>query len=499
MQDSLKDLTKRNILFPAILKIVSFSASAIIVWLLGKKLKVEEYGVYNLFQGVLLYFTIFSSLGLPLLFYRFFPEFHEKGAFNLMRKTLISGMLLRGAVIIILFAVLIIIFPFFGSIFKISEYKNLFLAWGIGILLSLEIDLYILTFTSLFLHRTYTVVFALYSVIRGCSIAYFLKLGRGLNGVILSEIVALAIQFVMLTGFLAKKFPKGPAQKRAGEYSFKRLFKYAIYSYLQDIGDLFFYINTDFFVISYFLGNTSTGLYAMGANLALMISRWFPIELFHDLIRPLFFKRFAREPKNETLEEMFSALVKTSLFVAFPVFVSVLVLGKPFLQIFFPKYTSVYPVFATVCFFTLFRGPRTILEMVVYAKERLSITLFSKLFSLYNLFADIVFVCEFGIIGAAIASGTSEFLRFLYIFVNIRKDFPLSLPFRSLFRIFVNSALLAVFLMLLRPAAKNYLLFVGISFLSVPVYLLFSYLNRVFTSAESEFINSVTGRRWFIF
>ncbi|MGB9561603.1 MAG: oligosaccharide flippase family protein, partial [bacterium] len=393
--DNITDLARRNFLFPAILKTISFSSSALIVWLFGRKLAVEEYGIYNIFQAFLVYISIFSSLGFPLTLYRFFPEFHEKKAFKLMKNIFIKAIVLRGIYAFLIIQIIILFYDKISPLFHITGYRNIFIIWGIGMLLSIELEHYLLTYSSLFLHRTYTTIYGIYSLIRLILISYALFTNPSLKWVVNAEVFSLILQFFLLTSVLVKKFPQKSEEKETTEYTFKRLSRYAIYSYFQDIADVFFYINTDFFIISYFLGNIWTGIYAMGANLALMISRWYPVELFIDIIRPVFFKTYARYKSDDVLSEMFSFMVKCNLIVGLPVFLYLLILGEKFLLIFFPKYTGAYIVLFVAGFFVMIRGPRTSLEMCVYAQEKLSLTLQSKIFSLYNLFADVVFVTQF--------------------------------------------------------------------------------------------------------
>lgn len=489
--DNLTELTRQNIFFPALMKIISFSSSAVVMWLFGKKLAVDEYGIYNIFQAFSVYMSIFSSLGLPLMQYRFFPELQEKKAFDLMRKILVIVIFLRG---IFAFALIQLVIGFYDKIavlFHITGFKNLFALWGIGIILSIEMESYLLTFSSLFFHRYYTGIFALYSILRLIFVSYALLAGYHLKGVIIAEILALCLQFFFLSLTLLKKFPKETNPLAKEEFSKKRLIKYAIYSYFQDIADVFFYINTDFFVISYFLGNIKTGLYAMGANLAFMISRWYPVELFIDIIRPIFFKRYAREKTDQSLSEMFSFLFKVNLFFSLPIFVFLLVVGKEFLSIFFPKYKDSYYVLFTVGFFIVIRGPRTALEMCVYAKEKLKITLRSKIFSLYNLFADIVFVTSFGILGAAFASGSSELFRFIYIYRALSRETKIRLLPQKCERIILNSLFLGLFLIPLKYFLTSATSFFLVCIFSIFVYLFVSYRNNPFLYAEIEIIKKV--------
>jgi len=48
--------------------------------------------------------------------------------------------------------------------------------------------------------------------------------------------------------------------------------------------------------------------------------------------------------------------------------------------------------------------------------EKVNIVLYSKIFALYNIIADIFFIKMFGLLGAALATGTAILFKNLYIF-----------------------------------------------------------------------------------
>ena len=169
------------------------------VWLLGRYLSVEQFGVYNILKSLVVYLSILSSLGIPAVIYRFFPELHEKNELGYVRQLTIYFLGLRSIIIMAIYLVLILTYnSFIAKFFNLTGYKSLFLLWFIFVLSSVNNDTLRLAFTSLFLHRFYTAIFTVYLAARAGLIFIALRSGRGLKGVIIVEASLFAIQLIFL-------------------------------------------------------------------------------------------------------------------------------------------------------------------------------------------------------------------------------------------------------------------------------------------------------------
>ena len=254
---------------------------------------------------------------------------------------------------------------------------------------------------------------------------------------------------------------------------------------------MFFDTSTDIFIISSMGGNIVAGLYGMVVNIGMMLYRWSPLMVMIDIVRPIFFRRYARLNTDDSLKEMFNSIVKAQLAGVIPIFFGFIILGNKFIALFFPRYKVIYLFLIVFVIFTIIKGVKTALEMVIYAKQRVSIILESKIFSLYNLFADILFFSFWGIIGVVLATASAELFRCLYLSFRLRNTLKLNLPLASIFTVFINSGLMAIVIYLLRNFATGYLSFFGIVVLGILIYLVALYFNSPFSKKERNFFKSL--------
>ncbi len=492
-KNSITELTKRNLAFPIIIKLISFTSSAVVVWLLGRHLAIEEFGIYNILKSLVIYLAIFSSLGIPALIYRFFPELHEKGELGYVRHLTFCFIVLRSLVILGIYLLLVVTYnSFIGRFFNLTGYESLFILWFLFVLSSINNDTLYLAFTSLFLHRYYTLVFTSYLALRAGLIFWVLRQGWGLKGVIMVEAFLFALQTLFLIVVYFLRVKRGEITERIRrEYSLRRLAKYGAYCFFQDIGDIFFDTSTDIFVISSMGNNLSAGLYGMVVTIGMMLYRWSPLGLMMDIIRPVFFRRYAQLNSDESLKEMFSAIVKVQLAGVIPMFIGFVVLGRRFISLFFPQYTPIYPLLVLFLLFILIRGVRVALEMVIYALQRVPIILASKIFSLYNLLADILFFSIWGLTGVVLATGSASLFRYLYLWYRLRKELRLGLPVRAILILLLNSGIMAFFLYLLRNLATDYLSFFILVAGGVIIYLIALWFISPFSAKERAFLKSL--------
>lgn len=140
---------------------------------------------------------------------------------------------------------------------------------------------------------------------------------------------------------------------------------------------------------------------------------------------------------------------------------------------------------------------RTIINVL----EKNELFFYSGVFSIYNLVMDIILVTKFGIIGVAIATGSTLVLQYFYYYYFVRKltkiDFVF--PFNNLFKSLFNLMPMIVFLFFFKPLIINIGLLITAIILAIIIYFITSYINKLFSEKERDMINNAIGRKIWLF
>ena len=106
-----------------------------------------------------------------------------------------------------------------------------------------------------------------------------------------------------------------------------------------------------------------------------------------------------------------------------PIFFFIAVLGEELIKLFFGgKFLEYSHVLVGVYFFSILNAFQMPLGLMAQLKERADIMLYSKVFAVYNLIADIFLIKYFGIWGAVFATGTAVLGKNMFIWCFLRKE-----------------------------------------------------------------------------
>ena len=152
-----------------------------------------------------------------------------------------------------------------------------------------------------------------------------------------------------------------------------------------------------------------------------MVYSALPVSQFQNVINPLFFSiPSANAPYS--IPRYFSLLLNLNLLVQWPILAYVTAYHREIVQVMlagkFVEYSWLLPMFMA---FSILDGGRTPVGLVAQYEEKAGTLLLSKLFAAYNVLAMFVLVPYFGVYGAALASGTAQFLKNAFIWWRVRK------------------------------------------------------------------------------
>ena len=218
--------------------------------------------------------------------------------------------------------------------------------------------------------------------------------------------------------------------------------------------------------------------------------------------QPMMIRAYVEDQNTPFLPRMHSFLQKLNLFLIVPMSVGMLLMAeKIIIYIFRPDYVEVvnvvYVLVATLFFTTL----TDVFFLLCEVLERKDITLIASVCSLYNLIMNIVLIPVYGVMGAAIATGSASVLLYIYVWSAFKYSVKMDLkfPFASASRILINTAVMVVPVTLLLDRVSSATTVVLVTLMGVTVYTASSFLNKAFSPDEREMINRNLGRSWFVF
>jgi len=484
-----------------IAKTVVKAATGIFVTVyLTRNLSVDDYGIYNLLLALMLYVSLFSSFGVLNIFQRYIPELHKNEDIFTLKKLVLGGLLLR-TVLSATFVCLVIVFSDrTGELLQVDNWLGYFKLFSLGIIFCLEVEMLTVVLTSLFLHKYLAVVNMAYSLIRAGTIYFVLRTGWALPGVLLTEVVAWGAFALVLVYCYYSKFARLNTVKLKTAFPLKRFFRYGGYCFCNEMGVTILSASTDFFVLSIFLGPVAVGIYAFANRVIQLFSRYLPHVVLLDVIRPAFFTKYAQTGDPRDLERMFNLLIKLAACFLFPAVVGILALGdKMIIYVFGTKYLGALIPLWIVALFTAINVFMMPTGLVLQALEKVQIQLYSKVFAIYNLIADLIVVRPYGVTGIALVTGSAVLFKNLYCFFYARKYTGLAADWKGLCVILINSALMGLLLWPLRTIVTGISTLILAIFAGLAVYASVSYFNKAFSSEERNLINKILPKPIFVF
>jgi O-antigen/teichoic acid export membrane protein len=178
---------------------------------------------------------------------------------------------------------------------------------------------------------------------------------------------------------------------------------------------------SDSLFIGALMNPVAAGTYAFYSRLNEMGTQLLPTRQFGSVIQPIFFgvkpaEAAVRIPRYFTLLNNLTMLVQWPLLAFAAAFhleiVTVIFHGK------FVEYSWLLPLMMVFATINRFNEP---VSMVVQYEEKSSILLLSKIFAIYNAIAVVIGIKVAGIYGAAVANGSGQLLKNLFVWWHVRK------------------------------------------------------------------------------
>ena len=411
--------TKFMIIYKALTQINSMLATVVLVRLLSE----HDYGVYSLFYSLISIFGLFVSFGLINTLQRFIPEYYSRNEFLIAHRLYRIVSTIRFLSNFLSLGVILLYWDYLSPLLKINGYRNYFYVFALIVIIHFQWGLTATCLSSYFQQKYSQSLAALFMALKLIGYGYVMLTYKSLYATFVAELIA---YLVLLAGLQITYYNKIPVHagklESIGRKEKKRLVRYAFFYNFNDAGSSILTPDFDNFIIVMYLDPIAVGAYAFCQRVAKTLEHVFPVTYLLDIVRPAFIT-VGLNSSQARITLIFQILIKITYIVTIPLFVCVFLLGRDMTLLFFDgKFMEYSQLLSAVFFFVMLNAFESPLSLTAMLKERADIMLYSKIFALYNIIADILLIQNFGIWGAVIATGTATFGKNIFIWYFVRSE-----------------------------------------------------------------------------
>jgi O-antigen/teichoic acid export membrane protein len=400
---------------------VAYRAVSQVPTVMVRNMPEADFGVFNLLYAFIPLVSTLASLGLEQTLRRYQPEYLRAGdtvAASWLVRFVASA---RFGTNVILLGLILLTWNHVAPIFKLAPYRAEFAFFCILVLLHFQASILQVSLASHMLHRYAVGSTAVLSAVKLAGYSIFVWTDSlTLEKALLTDTIAYALAYGLLR--IAHLKTSSPAQPRKKFWpdaaQRKRLLRYGLLNNFNDLGTLV--MGMDVFFVAAFIDPISVGIYAFYSRLSGMAGNYLPVRLFGNVIQPMFFAMPVSQA-DQRAPQYFSLLLNMNLLLQWPVLTYAAAYHAELVQVVFAgrfiEYSWLLPM---VVFFATLNTISTPVTLMAQYEEKAGIILFSKIFSLYNLFALFVLVPWAGIYGATLASGSAQTFKNLFIWWHVR-------------------------------------------------------------------------------
>ncbi|CCK81827.1 lipopolysaccharide biosynthesis protein [Desulfobacula toluolica] len=468
--------TTSAVKYTLIFKTLSQCCGLIATVLLVRALSEFDYGVYNLLYSVIGLIGTVLSLGIGDALLRYMPEYYNRGEFKIAHNLFKISCVIRMVADVAILGFILLLWQQIAPFLKITEYKSYFMLFTLIIVLHQQRNFLEIVLSSYFLHKYSKPIALLFAIIKAIGYGFIIIYDKNLWHAIIIDLSAYLISFALLQILYYNKIPfsSGTIDSITSNEK-KRVGKYALFYNFNNTGVGVLSANFDNFIIVMLLNPVAVGAYSFYVQINLQISSLLPLIYLRDVIKPAFFAIGTSLSQKDKLTQFFQSLVKINLFFAVPCCCFLFIFGDYISSIIsnnkFVEYSSILCV---MFFFSILNSLP--IATVAQLMEKADIVLYSKIFAVYNIVADLILIKFFGIWGAVFATGTATLSKNIFIWYFVRKEASFKGLELFMIKISLFWAAISVFIYSLSkiiPSNITYQLLFGVSIFAIAFFIQF--------------------------
>ncbi|MBI4707248.1 MAG: flippase [Candidatus Omnitrophica bacterium] len=363
------------------------------------------FGIFNLANIITWIAQIFSSFGLNDGLLRFVAFYKAKGDTQRLKGTIIFGTKITLSLSLLLTGIIF----FYADYIAVRFFHDSSLELPLKVLI---ISLPFLTLGELWLRviQSFQVIkYQIYiqkfyqPVVKLVVLISLFLIGMKLGGILIASIISILTGFFFSLFYLVKIFP---VHKKLPEpvYEKKEIIAFSLpLSLNQFFGVLTFYI--DSLMLGYFKTASDVGIYNAVGRVAILIL--LPLSSFNTIFAPMISEIYSKNEMGK-LEELFKTTTKWVFILSFPVFLLCILLAEPIMGIFGQGFAAGAVALMILGGGELVNaGSGSVGYMLMMTGRSRIVLLNSIIFCFSNIGLNYVLIPQYGIIGAATATGLS--------------------------------------------------------------------------------------------
>ncbi|MGH8242642.1 MAG: lipopolysaccharide biosynthesis protein [Steroidobacteraceae bacterium] len=415
---------RRSLLDTATFRALSQISTMLGYVLMVRGMSEQDFGVFNLLYAFIPVVGTISSFGLEQTLRRYQPEYlssgNNAGAAWLVRFVGSARFVINIGVI----AIVLLAWNLIAPLFKLTPYRVDFVVFCVLMLFFFQSRVLQITLAAHMLHRFSVGSTLVMSLAKLATYAALFWTNRfTLRNAIYAEIAAAVLSYACLkwAHFRYCRLQQPLQEQRPAPEDRKRMLRYAFFNQFNDAGTFLLSTRGDNLFVAALMNPIAVGTYSFYVRLNQMVRHILPMNLFDNVIQPLFFAIPPGEAEKR-LPRYFSLLINTNLLLLLPITAYAALYHADIVTVVFGgKFVESSWLLPLIVLFTTVNIIATPVTLVAQYAERASIILLSKVFVIYNAIALLVLIPILGVFGAAIAHGTAQLAKNLFIWWFVRK------------------------------------------------------------------------------
>lgn len=458
-----------------------------------RKLSVDIFGEFNFLLNIFVIFQIFSISPITNVFYRYLSEFAENNDYKKMNKLLIIGISISFFIFIILIVLVIVFKSKLINIFSIKHFNEnkfcllLFLMYFSNILTIIA--------SSLLLHKylgIYRILCSFTKSVIYISILNNLTLNKLLTTEIVYNSLLAILLLITLIIYLIKNRKRELKNKSQKNYK-KRIFRFGIYTSLNQLGAGIIGKSSDYLIISAIGNPVSVGLYAFAHKIYGIFYKVLPMRDVLSIIRPLFFQKYAKNKSKKSINQFCNILVKIMLPLHILPFLIFFVYGKPIIKyIFDVKYLQAYIPTCIVLLSLSITAIYYPIGLVVQLFEKPEYAFYAKIVVVFSIFAGIFSMKFWGINGVVTATLIGNLLKNLIMFRLIKRHILLKYDIKNIFNYFWISIFTIIIFYIFNHFVNNLFSLLSFIVLYTIIYIFLIVIYHPYKKSEIEILIKIS-------
>ncbi len=416
--------------------------------ILTRILTINDYGIMSLISSTIIFVTAIAKFGLNKGVARFYYEFKSKDEKTFFSTFFFGGVFLAVAVFFVYICALFIIFSYTKNV----VIRNLFFFTS-GLILIRALQTIFLSFINGEQHsKLYSWVSVLqkyFSIFMSILLAYFFvnRIWGYYSGLIVSELLVL----IYLTIIYSKRI----SMNSFNADFFLKALKYGVPLIAFEFAGILLTFG-DRYVLQYYLGTESVGIYSAGYNISTYFSQLIIMPLVLT-IYPMYMELWTNKGEKATKAFLSSMLKYFQILTIFLMLIMVLGAKDVVILLASKKFLTAYTIIPIILFGILINGAGNILGAGLYIKKRTKIFTFVVVMSgVINLALNFAFIPLMGILGAAWATLLAYLFSTILLTILSFKQVKIDLRVKEMIGFFMVSLL--IWLIVRRVCFKVFLL-----------------------------------------